>query len=118
MGTWTVGIPGWHPRRVNEWDGRHWASRSRAKKSDRQVVALCCLAARVPPASCRRRVTLTITLGPRQRGADPDSYWKSLLDALVACGALRDDRKEWVELAPVRYDRGPARASRITLEDL
>lgn len=119
MATYTVTIPNWHPTRVNQWDGKHWGVRSRAKASDRGRVFFYLLNNLVQP-HCRqpRRVTLTIVLGPRQRGGDPDAYWKSLLDALVYAGYLKDDSKEWVELMPVQYERGPEKATIITLEDL
>jgi hypothetical protein len=37
-----------------------------------------------PPATDKRRVSLRITLGYRQRAGDPDSDLKSLLEALTA----------------------------------
>jgi len=73
---------------------------------------------KVPKAQGKRRVSLEIVLGPRQRGGDPDSYWKLLLDNLKHLGLIRDDNKEWVELGPVTFSRGPQRATAITLEDL
>lgn len=92
--------------------------RSRMKKSDREMVAGYARLAEVPKAKRKRRVRLTIVLGPRQRGADPDAFWKGLLDSLVAAELLVDDSKEWVELAPVEYERGKERATRIVLEDM
>jgi hypothetical protein len=55
-------------------------------------------------------------LGPRQRGADPDAYWKSLLDALVHAGLLVDDSPKWCELGPVRFERECRRKPAIQLE--
>jgi Holliday junction resolvase RusA-like endonuclease len=68
-------------------------------------------------ATGKRRVTITIILGPRQRGADPDAYFKAVGDALVDCGALVDDSRKWVEWMPVRYDRGKNTGCMIELED-
>jgi hypothetical protein len=69
---------------------------------------------------CRglRRVTITIINGPGQRGADPDAYAKAVGDALVTCGALRNDSRFWVEWMPTRYERGAREGSRIRLEDI
>lgn len=71
-----------------------------------------------PIAAGKRRVTITIILGPRQRGADPDAYFKAVGDALVRCGALADDCKEYVEWAPVVYERGKERGCVIELEEI
>ena len=60
----------------------------RLKKADREVVGLHARLSGIPPATGRRRVSLVLTLAPRQRGGDPDAYWKSTLDALTACGLL------------------------------
>jgi hypothetical protein len=112
-------IPGWHPARLNDlMGGGHWARRHRLKKADRQLVAAYTKAAGVPQATGRRRVSLELTLAPRQRAADPDAYWKSALDALVACGLLVDDSRQQLQLGTVTFRRGPARQTRIVLEDL
>jgi hypothetical protein len=115
-GRYTVRIFGWQPQRLNDLMHCHWSKKNRLKKSDRDIVAY--YASWIPKAVGKRRVTLTITLGPRQRGGDVDAWWKSTLDALVCCQLLRDDCKEWVELAPLVYERGPERATSLTLEDL
>jgi hypothetical protein len=116
--TYTVEIPNWHPRRLNELLC-DWRKRARLKKADREVVYW---AVRnhglIPLALQRRRVSLTITLGPRQRAGDPDAYWKSTLDALVHARMLTDDNRQGVELGPVAFRRGPARATTLTLEDV
>lgn len=115
---YTVEITGWHPAKVNQWDGRHWAVRSKLKKADRDTVFWAVRAFGVPAASGKRRVGLTIVLGPRQRAGDPDCYWKSLLDGLVAAGVLVDDNRQGVELEPVRFCRGKCKATIITIEDV
>lgn len=69
------------------------------------------------PAAGKRRVGITIVMGPGQRGADPDAYYKGTGDALVACGALRGDSKEWVQWKPVQYRRGEFSETFIELED-
>jgi hypothetical protein len=117
-GPWCVEIPDFHPTTLNEMIGRNKYVIHRRKKKDQGVIAAAFLIARVPRATAKRRVMLTITLGPRQRGSDPDAFWKATLDSLVSIGALVDDSKEWVELPPVRYERGERRSTRITLEDV
>jgi len=91
---------------------------SRRKRSDREIVAAYVLMAGAIEATGKRRVNLHITLSPRQRAADPDAYWKSLLDALVHCKALRNDNRQWVELMPVEFDRASTKATTIVLTDV
>lgn len=88
MATYRIEIPA-HTSRLNELLG-NWRRAAARKKRDRQLVALACLAAGVPPAEGKRRVSLIVGLGPRQR-CDPDCWHKSLLDSLVACKVLRND---------------------------
>ena len=119
MSTHTLVIARWHPRRLNELLGCHWTKAARLKKADRQMIAGCALRDRIPRAAGKRRLSVLIRLRPRQRGGDPDCYWKSLCDALKHAGLLRDDNRQWVELVPVRYERGTADdwGTEITLED-
>ena len=111
-------IDGGHPARLNQWDGRHWSVRARLKRRDRETVGLYARLAAIPPAAGRRRVSLRLTLAPRQRAGDPDSYWKSLLDALVHAGLLVDDNRQSVELGEVTFERGSIRRTAIVLEDV
>ena len=111
-----ITVPNWQPTRLNEVRGRHWSLGHRAK-----LIAIGLLAAYgryASPALRKRSVRLIITLGPRQRGADPDAYWKILLDALVSLRLLVDDSDRWVRLEPVEYIRGKERATTIELTDL
>jgi hypothetical protein len=111
-------IDGWHPARLNQWDGHHWRVRSRLKKKDRELVSLYAYLAGIPRATGRRRVSLRLTLAPRQRAGDPDAYWKSTLDALVHAGLLVDDNRQSVELGEVTFERGSIRRTAIVLEDV
>ena len=112
---WTIQLQA-QTARLNQLLG-DWRSAARLKKRDRAIVALACHEAGVLPAEGRRHVSLCVTLGPRQRAADPDAYFKSLLDALTSCGALRDDSRQWVELGAVTFERGPAASMTVTIED-
>ena len=117
-GPWAVEIDGFQPATLNSLLHCHWAVKAKRKARDRRVIACAVSLAGVPRGARKRRVGLVVTLGPRQRGPDVDAYWKSALDALVAAGALVDDSPAWCELRPVEYVRGPAKATRITLEDI
>lgn len=111
-------IPGWQPTRLNQLLSVCWQKAARLKKADRQVVTLYARQAGIRTASTPRRVSLEITLAPRQRAGDPDAYWKSCLDALVCAGALVDDSRQWVELGPVTFGRGQQKGTVIVLEEL
>ena len=110
-------IPRWHPATINELL-RGVKTRIRLKKVDRNIICTYCFYHRIPVATGQRRVDLLITLGPRQKGADPDAFWKSLNDALVQAKLLVDDSRRWVQLGSVTFERGAERATTITLTDL
>jgi hypothetical protein len=112
----TILIRYWHPLKLNALMGRHPMVIHRLKQADYERVAYCYQL--FPKARYKRRVSLTIILGPRQRGGDPDSYLKVLGDGLVQCGQLVDDSAKWVEWAPVQFRRGPEMGTEICLEDL
>jgi Holliday junction resolvase RusA-like endonuclease len=99
-----IRIQRWHPARLNELLGGHWSKGHRLKKRDREMVWA--YSQGNPKAEGKRRVELTIVLKRAQRGGDPDSYFKSVCDALKHAGMLVDDNRQGVELAPVRYERG------------
>jgi hypothetical protein len=113
-----VEIPGWWPSLLNHFIYRHWSVMSRMKRQDRETLYMACLAAGVRRADGKRRVTLTLVLGPRQRRCDGDAPWKSLLDGMTKCGALRDDSPDWVEVMPLRFEKGSERSAVIEIEDL
>ncbi|MCE9567651.1 MAG: hypothetical protein K8U57_37090 [Planctomycetes bacterium] len=120
MAKYVIEIPRWHPQTVNQLYGthQHWGYKRKQKKLDRAMVTHYVGQAKVPPQERKRRVTLTIVLAPKKRGADVDAYWKSCLDALVGCSALAGDSSKWVELAPVQYERAEAWGCKIELLDL
>lgn len=111
-------IPNWHPTLLNVLLNCSPHKRNRLKRADQGMVATYARLAEAPRATGKRRVTLTIVLGPRQRGGDPDAYWKSLLDALAACGQLVDDSRKWVETPPVLFERAAIKSTSIQLLDL
>ncbi len=111
-------IPYWHPTRLNKMIGVHWATVQKHKRIDRDIVALYAIALGLKPTSRRRQVSLEITLKPRQRGGDPDAYWKSLLDALVHAKLLRQDSHKWCQLGEITFERGSYESTTIRLEDV
>jgi hypothetical protein len=113
---WRIVIPRWQPYRLNQSRGRHWSVEAKLKKIDRQLIAF--YGRGLPMAGCKRSVRLQITLGPKQRGGDPDGYWKGLLDNLVELGHLVDDSRKWCVCLPVEFVRGESRSTTIELRDL
>lgn len=114
----TIRIDGWRPARLNELLTTHWAVAARRKKADALQILIACQNQCVSKALGKRRVTLHWTLEKGERTPDADGLWKSLLDALVHAGRLRDDNPKWCECAPVTFKRGEVRGVEITLEDL
>lgn len=113
---WEIAIPGCHPPRLNQLMHCHWAVKNKRKKA--WTLALGTFAQGVPTATTKRRVTLVITLAPKQRSPDVDAFWKSVLDSCVALGLLVDDNPKWVEISPVVYLRGEDKATTLVLEDI
>lgn len=114
----TIHIENWHPTRINQLVGVHWGKAQRCKRADLQMIGAYAAKYETPKATGRRRVTVTIALGKGQRGGDPDSYTKSLLDALVGLKLLVDDNRQWLELEPIKYERAANRSTTIELEDI
>ena len=114
----TLTITNWTPIRLNLWEGRHWRVKHRLKKMQAEVLGTYSALASIPAAEGKRRVSLILTMAPRQRRPDPDAFWKGMLDGLVLCGLLVDDGPKWCELGSVSYERGPVRQTRIVLEDV
>lgn len=111
----TITIPNFHPAKLNELLGGHWSKGHKRKKADRNLIAT--YTRHLKPATTKRRVHLTIVCPDERYGGDPDSYFKSLNDALVHSKQLVNDSKKWCELAPVQYRIG-SKETIITLEDL
>jgi hypothetical protein len=113
-----ITILGWQPYRLNEFIDRHWYVAGKMKFEVATRLSEELRNAGFYAATGRRRVTVVIIKGPRQRSGDTDAYWKSLLDGLERCKAIRGDTMEWIK--PVREDdeRGPVKGIRIILEDI
>jgi hypothetical protein len=99
-----ITVHDWHPTTLNKLITSHWAVANKMKKRDKVEVRYA--SNHIPKATQKRRVEIIIELGKGQRGADPDAYFKTVGDALVAAGLLVDDSHKWVEWSPVQYVRG------------
>jgi Holliday junction resolvase RusA-like endonuclease len=117
VGPWRVEISGWHPPSLNALLTMHWAKRAKLKKKAHRLIRDACLSVPVVHATGRRRVTQILTLAGNDRIRDDDNAWKAVLDSLVKCGALVDDRPEFVETMPVQYERGTERKTTLIIED-
>src|SRR5262245_584319 len=114
-------IPRWHPPLANQWRGRHWSVAHRLRRAAAQLLGAYALQQRVPRATTRRKVSVLVTLGPRQRPCDTDAYDKLLLDGLVGAGLLVDDGAGGLAgRVEVTFSRGTASAwgTVVVLEDL
>lgn len=115
--TWTLAIPGWMPTPLNKIVTSHYGKAHRMKNKDKEIIGLAAMVYGVPVADRKRKVSLLIVLSKGQRAPDPDALWKSLNDALVHCGSLRQDSHLWVELGPVEYARGERLCTFVTIEE-
>ena len=96
----------------------HWAKKARMIKADAATIVAYAAKAGLPKnCETRQRVGMTIVLKPKQRACDPDSQWKNVLDGLRKFGAIVDDSRTWLELEPVKYERGTVETwgTRITV---
>lgn len=116
MSTHVLTIDDWRPVGLNLLLRSHWGKRARLKRLDRETVAVHALAQRVPRATARRRVSVSVEC--HKTPPDADNLLKSLLDALTACGLIIDDSPAWCELGAVAVARGARDRTIVTLEDL
>ena len=116
--TYTLVIPRYLVPTTNQLFRGTLRRRMRLGRECRELVAGYFAGSGIPRAEGRRRVSLRLTLGPRNRPRDVDSSWKAALDACVRCGALVDDSPAWCELGTFEAVRGPEPATAIVLEDL
>jgi hypothetical protein len=100
---YTMWIEGWRPVPTNLYMRMHFGKRKRTRKRIAEILALYKRLNKVPDAQGKRRVGLHIMLGKWEKRADPDAYWKALLDAMQDAYLLTDDSYEGVELAPIKY---------------
>lgn len=112
----TIEIPNYIPAALNQYVGKHWAVMAKLKKHDKFIIGVYCR--KLEKASKKRRVDCHYVLAKGMKARDPDSYWKSVFDALVHAGMLVDDSPKWVELGNVEYSRGIVKKTIIALTDI
>lgn len=117
-GRYIISIPNFHPTTLNKLLTSHHMAAHRMKAADTQMIGVYAYIAKVPKAAGKRRLEIVITLAPGQRGADNDAYFKVCLDSLVSLSLLKDDNRQQLELEPVRYERGAAKATTLILTEL
>lgn len=115
---WTMRIVDWMPTPLNKLLGSHWAAAARMKKRDADVLWQEMVRQHIPVARTKLRLSVLIVLPKGKRAVDPDAITKSLADAAVKCGILRNDSHLWVEHRPVEFARGERLATYLTLEML
>lgn len=125
MAEYVITVPYWRPATLNKLMSMHWIQARKLKKADSDIVDFYAGDVGAKGAECKRRVDLHITYQTKKDAknkamsvCDPDAFWKSLLDALVNCGALYDDSPKWVELGDVTQVKGVITETRITLTDI
>ena len=109
-------IPAFVPTPLNRLMRGRRRDRIRLAKGDRDLVVYYARSSGIPPARCKRRVSVRVSMPGRR--PDPDAILKSLLDALVAAKLLRTDSSRWCQLGDVTIDHGDERQTVVTLEDL
>lgn len=113
---YTIFIQDWHPTTLNKLLSLHWSRAGKLKKADKAVIWPYSFG--IPNAEGKKSVEIIITLAGPGRSPDPDAYLKTVGDALVACGKLKDDNIHGVEWLPVKLERGKRKATKIVLRDM
>lgn len=117
MNTWTILIENWLPPLLNRSRGRHWSVGHKLTQQAAERLGWAKLAAGVPDATTRRRVAVTLILGPQSKKCDGDSL-KHFWDGCKHAHLIVDDSLEWLEAPPLAFERGPQKGTKIVIEDL
>jgi hypothetical protein len=101
---------------------KHPKAYRRLRNQYEHDVTYSAMAAKVPKATGKRRLSVTRLYCGRARPFDPTNLYggaKPLVDAIVRAGLLVDDKAEWLELGTWGQERTEkTTATRITLEDV
>jgi hypothetical protein len=114
---WVLVLDG-RPASLNELTRGKRRDRIRLGKRDRERIREAAFVGMIPPATCKRRVRVTVVYPPGARSLDVDAVWKGLLDALACAGCILSDAHIHAELAPVEVARGERARCFVELEDL
>ncbi len=110
-------IPDWRPKTLNAILANRWAG-PKAKKAAAKFFGVYARVFDIPPATGKRRVSLTLRMAKGERCPDEDAYWKVTLDALVRCKLLKQDVPKWCTLGPVTFERTGRAGVVVTLEEV
>lgn len=111
-------LPHFTPATLNALMRGKLRTRINRGKGDRELVCYYAAQSGIPKATGKRRVSLEVTLGPRQRRADVDAYWKGMLDSLQHAGLIVSDDWAWCVIGDLTYHRGPERCTVVVLEEI
>ena len=102
--TWTLTLQRL-PLSGNKYARTHWANRARELREITNELGWLANAERIPAATGKRWVRITLHKSMRSRVTDDpanrDSRAKNILDACVKLGLLVDDSDQWLEWAGV-----------------
>ncbi len=112
-----IEIPNWKPPSVNKLMG-HWRNGRRLKQAAAQMIATYAHMAKIPKATCKRLVSISVTQSGKGRTGDSDNLLKATLDALKTTGYIKDDNQTWLQYNPPIIRRGKETKTIITLQDL
>lgn len=116
--THTLTLEGFHVPLLNSVRNKHWSAEYRAKKQTAKRLTMEAIVQRVPVASGKRKVRLTMHGWYSGTLPDRDAPLKIFLDALVRAGLLTDDGASGLEgQALVEFVRSKEKRTVITLED-
>jgi hypothetical protein len=116
--TYSFTVPNYLPPTLNAIMRGHLRTRMKKSRECHDLFGHYFKESGIPKATCKRRVMLKLTLGPRRNTFDVDAPWKGTLDALTACGAILGDRPDQCEITPLQQVRGEQSACEILLEDM
>lgn len=114
--TWHVTLPEFKVPSLNVLLSLPWYRRKKLKQGVYGFVAH--YGKHVLPAVGKRRVFITIIRTGRAKEMDADNCKKILLDALVKCGILGDDKPAWVECPDPIQLRGGGNETHLEIEEL
>lgn len=112
-GRWEAWFPEWIPVSVNVISGRMNYGTS-LKKKDREYIAL--FTGHIRPADRPRRLHVEYSYPKNRQGIDLSNGFKSIEDALVDLGLLKDDNRKWLTYISATSVEGPL-GTRIVVTD-
>lgn len=112
-GRWEIVVPDWIPVSVNTLVGRMGQGTGR-KAKDRKTLSL--FVGHVRPADRPRRLHVEYSYPKGRVGIDLSNGFKSIEDALVKLGVLKNDSRKWLNWVSATSVEGPL-GTRIVVAD-